>query len=88
MAIFNVAYPPFSLAMVDKDGNITPAWSDYFRSLQNQVGNNFSEKGTHMPTLDNEETIAEPSDGTTFYDNSTDELKVFSDGQFKVIQTL
>ena len=88
MAIFNVAYPPFTSAMVDKEGTITPAWSDYFRSLQNQVGNNFNEKGVNMPTLEGEGTIAEPANGTTFYDNSTNELKAFVDGQFKVIQTV
>lgn len=88
MTIFNVTYPPFTQVMIDTDsGELTPAWTNYFRSVQNLLGSNFNEKGVNIPTLESTDTVSDPTNGAMVYSTTENKFKVYEDGTWKTMDT-
>jgi len=86
MATFNVTYAPLNQPLVDKNGMITPQWSNYMRSLTNLTSNNFNSKGLNSPTLNTSEFSGDEN-GSMYYDNDNDDPRIIVAGVLKSIDT-
>lgn len=88
MTVSNLSYPPLTQNIIDSEtGELTPAWNNFFRSLNSILGSNFGNTGVSIPTLDSVDSIAEPTNGVMIYSNAESSFKVYEDGSWKTMDT-
>lgn len=73
--------------MVQEDGNVHPAWMQWFQQITSVIQNNLSPQGFIMPqqpttTITNLNTVA--STGAIIYDETSEQFKGNVAGTFKV----
>ncbi len=86
MAIYNIPYPPVNSKLVDKDGNMTEGWFNYFRGVSSIFTNNFNEQGLHMPTFSTS-ALGNSDNGVTWYDTDTNKPKIIVNGSKHTFNT-
>lgn len=85
MAEFNTDFLPLHAPLVDKTGNLSPTWENYFKSLHNTVSNNFNTNGTHLPTIEAGALVKTPTggleNGASYYNSDTNTPEIIVNGQ-------